>query len=847
MNAIIIPVRYQNKKKIKKKVYKRFVSYFSEQMVHLLRDLQGLQAQSLSWVDIFYLRMYSKKDVLSHEQFTYYVDMVKFFERLILRGNDPLLREFRETVAEFKKFLITHRMDPDNSLIGLTPEDEVLSKFSFYLENPQQEVDRAAEIEYDNLRKLIVSWSKMEDMERVSKEIQRMASLLESTNAVDVSNLSPGDLVVVIIGKSALYARFTGEVDRNGHLGLYTTRDERQIKFFDPLSIFSLPESATKLLGSKLKMRQLVKDPWKRISQKLYRKIKEKTYAFMSRQGVCVDLILRLDVSISDLPAVRRTSEKLKEFLEKPPEVEDFYQSIEEFGQSEVRRFIARLGVRDIFIPAKEDSVKKLEQFQWWQLPEVRFNRDLAQARTALERIYLKKKHLMDGTTKNFTTEWWLGRIRQEVDKFLEQRGYNAGAVPCDYLETPPEDYYAVRYNYKLIQQILDPADKKHQVKTLIKSLTDEIYPEIDRFIGNAQIVLSDQFGLDHESFDIAVIRQKVKEKRRALELAREGKNKNTEKTHNLNNDVNMVINKDKEAAIATTLSNVNSDVNINMDNSSQDAIKATNNNPNQCKNNSSDNISNANVNQRHNSQSTFGESDSSNKQHTKTHNTNNSTQKEDEEKKEGKREKQKQTQTKRRSKKGKASDTSEQHNEGIKDPELPEDKGKEKANPEEKTENKGKEKAEKCPPVGRNTCTDTYVDNFWDIDDPEELDRIEEMLQDVHYLCEMKRLELPEYANEVNKDTVPITGLIIGRFVRMENELRTVLDRWAGHIEEQEKEKEAKIQEIQRKKEQGSVVNSNYLSHRSTETYKRGTLSLSTSPSWSPLRPLTYYKTHSK
>ncbi len=35
----------------------------------------------------------------------------------------------------------------------------------------------------------------------------------------------------------------------------------------------------------------------------------------------------------------------------------------------------------------------------------------------------LEKRELMNGTTKDKTTEWWLSLIKDECDKFLERRG----------------------------------------------------------------------------------------------------------------------------------------------------------------------------------------------------------------------------------------------------------------------------------------------------------------------------------------------------------------------------------------------------------------------------------------
>lgn len=51
--------------------------------------------------------------------------------------------------------------------------------------------------------------------------------------------------------------------------------------------------------------------------------------------------------------------------------------------------------------------------------------------------------------------------------------------------------------------------------------------------------------------------------------------------------------------------------------------------------------------------------------------------------------------------------------------------------------------------------------------------DWIQDMFKDIQYLKQMKRLEKPQNRKEKIKDIVPVTGLIVGRFYRLENELR--------------------------------------------------------------------------
>ena len=51
-------------------------------------------------------------------------------------------------------------------------------------------------------------------------------------------------------------------------------------------------------------------------------------------------------------------------------------------------------------------------------------------------------------------------------------------------------------------------------------------------------------------------------------------------------------------------------------------------------------------------------------------------------------------------------------------------------------------------------------------------------MIKDIEYLEKMKNLESSKRRTRT-LDVVPITGLVIGLFVRLENECKTVLELW--------------------------------------------------------------------
>ncbi len=60
---------------------------------------------------------------------------------------------------------------------------------------------------------------------------------------------------------------------------------------------------------------------------------------------------------------------------------------------------------------------------------------------------------------------------------------------------------------------------------------------------------------------------------------------------------------------------------------------------------------------------------------------------------------------------------------------------------------------------------------------DKKAADNIKRLLKDIDYCTSMKRLEISEQKSDFH--IVPITGLIISRFTRLENELVTVKEVW--------------------------------------------------------------------
>lgn len=168
--ALKRPDRVVDKKKVKKKVYKTQEKAFFDEIEAWIKQVREfMQLSKLRWCDIFYLRMQHNKDSIKADQVQAFEALMRWYDK---QWSDPAKNPLADTVASFERFLVTHTMDPDGCLVGMTPDSSILSKFSFYLENQNQQIDYEAEACQENLAKNIVAWSKIDDLDHLAREVR---------------------------------------------------------------------------------------------------------------------------------------------------------------------------------------------------------------------------------------------------------------------------------------------------------------------------------------------------------------------------------------------------------------------------------------------------------------------------------------------------------------------------------------------------------------------------------------------------------------------------------------------------------------------------------------------------
>ena len=95
----------------------------------------------------------------------------------------------------------------------------------------------------------------------------------------------------------------------------------------------------------------------------------------------------------------------------------------------------------------------------------------------------------VSGRRKGLLCTWWLEYVISNVDKFLEQCGYDEAAVPTNYTSERPADIQSIHVNLNIISSCLDSKNKN--VSVLVKRVVEDVYAVVNSFIEDIEEVLT--------------------------------------------------------------------------------------------------------------------------------------------------------------------------------------------------------------------------------------------------------------------------------------------------------------------------------------------------------------------
>lgn len=234
-------------------------------------------------------------------------------------------------------------------------------------------------------------------------------------------------------------------------------------------------------------------------------KTREVCTEYLQQIGLNNDLLMRLGerrVLLPEEGLIKDHLARLTILTDNLPE--ELVDRTRKVGIEESSRFLA--GLRSLAHTEEYKKLKKdLDEMEWGQFALSKVALHNANCQLGLEQLAEIKRQLMDGTMKDKMVDTWLMMIESRTTEFLDHLGYDAEAVPVDYISARPQDMAAVRKNYKIIQAILDKEDV-HSVKALVEDIKDKVYPIIEDFRRNAEYLVCQIVKISPEQFDLAEV-----------------------------------------------------------------------------------------------------------------------------------------------------------------------------------------------------------------------------------------------------------------------------------------------------------------------------------------------------
>jgi hypothetical protein len=170
---------------------------------------------------------------------------------------------------------------------------------------------------------------------------------------------------------------------------------------------------------------------------------------------------------ILDTNVLKTIRSQLTSLLENIEQTE-FFKTIRMFTSERVDKFLNECDVRLLFPATRHRTLETLRTTPFSALAKVGKSVNLAAGSpsnvdvdlqkfiavcdSALDLLTLEKKRLLAGTLKNQLSEWWLQLIKEAVEKFLKEEGYDLEAVPFNCKnqssdqEEGKETYRSLRY-----------------------------------------------------------------------------------------------------------------------------------------------------------------------------------------------------------------------------------------------------------------------------------------------------------------------------------------------------------------------------------------------------------------
>ncbi|EFA81775.1 hypothetical protein PPL_05770 [Heterostelium album PN500] len=195
---------------------------FQEQLSPCFNALNHMRTvKSMSMAEIFRERMIKTKNLLTETKLQHYLSLLHYYLRMIDLLNIEKQKIFINISQQLVGYITSYTIDCDNCIVGLIPNDDLLNKLArdyeflklvetkdknnnigeTLIEEMQSYQSTSISTTREQLLVNIINWSALTDNIQLSKAVRRYASILRG-----VDKLKRGDIVIV---------RFPSEVKKN--------------------------------------------------------------------------------------------------------------------------------------------------------------------------------------------------------------------------------------------------------------------------------------------------------------------------------------------------------------------------------------------------------------------------------------------------------------------------------------------------------------------------------------------------------------------------------------------------------------------------------------------------------
>ncbi|EGG24292.1 hypothetical protein DFA_06442 [Cavenderia fasciculata] len=406
---------------------------------------------------------------------------------------------------------------------GYTPQNTPKSFFNQHIRRSNQKL----ELDTMYLMNLMNKWSKLSD-KKLAVELRDFLCLNKQED-FNHTSLAKGDLVIFKYPTSAkdiypttryMFGRFTGQscdspnspfkdtTLNTEYLSIYINPTETEWIWIKRDDIIKFSSAFGLIDLNAMKMSEMIECPTLALQKMILAKEEELFRNFLSSKNIQPHLLDKLDnqiLSLGELKELRTLCLLLTQLSSNLPL--ELVQCVQKMVSAEVGRFLSTVEPSSLYVPTRRRVLEQLDCYS-----ETRSGQSLklrcAQLRTqceaAVSKLISQKLEILDGNRKMRVVNWWLSLIKERVEEYLVERGFDPDAVPADYTVTPPASLQRVANNLLVLHNTLPSAGScDPALMVLVRKLKDEIYPVIEDFSTCIKYILCEW--LDVETKDVVI------------------------------------------------------------------------------------------------------------------------------------------------------------------------------------------------------------------------------------------------------------------------------------------------------------------------------------------------------